>query len=223
MERIVAIGIGRESSDRVIGLARAHAGVSAVIGVHPHDADGFGPDDEAWIRERAGEPEVVGIGECGLDYYRDLSDRTTQRRAFSAQITIARDVGLPVVVHSREATADTIDVLRSEAADHAVVLHCFGMPDRIDDVLAEDWLVSFAGNVTFKTADELRAAARLVPDDRLLVETDSPYLTPVPLRGRPNRPAYVRHTLEAIARVRGVEPDALARTTTANAERVFGW
>lgn len=197
--------------------------MSAIIGVHPHDADRFGPDDEAWIRDLGADPEVVGIGECGLDYFRELSDRGAQRRAFSAQIGIARDLGLPIVIHSREAADDTIEVLRTEAAGHPVILHCFGMPAKIDDVLAEGWNVSFAGNVTFKKADELRTAARLVPEDRLLVETDSPYLAPVPMRGKPNRPAYVGHTLDAIAQVRGVDPAELARITTANAHRVFGW
>lgn len=223
VERIVAIGTGQESSERAIALSHQHPGVSAIIGVHPHDADRFGPDDEVWIRDLGADPEVVGIGECGLDYFRELSDRGAQRRVFSAQIGIARDLGLPIVIHSREAADDTIEVLRTEAAGHPVILHCFGMPAKIDDVLAEGWNVSFAGNVTFKKADELRTAARLVPEDRLLVETDSPYLAPVPMRGKPNRPAYVGHTLDAIAQVRGVDPAELARITTANAHRVFGW
>lgn len=222
VERIVAIGTGRESSERTIEIARRHAGVSAVIGTHPHDADGYSRDDDAWISALGEDPEVVAIGECGLDYFRDLSDRAAQRRAFSAQIGIARDLGLPVVVHSRAAEDDTLAVLRSEAAGHPVVLHCFGMPGRIDEVLAEGWMVSFAGNVTFAKADDLRAAARLVPEERLVVETDAPYLTPVPKRGSPNRPAYVRHTLDALAAVRGVDPAELARATTANANRVLG-
>jgi TatD DNase family protein len=223
VERIVAIGTGLDSSEQAIALAHRHPGVSAVIGVHPHDADRFGPDDERWIRELGSDTDVVGVGECGLDYFRDLSDHAAQRRAFSAQIGIARDLGLPIDIHSRAAEQDTLDVLRSEAAGHPVVLHCFGMPGRIDDVLSEGWTVSFAGNVTFKKADDLRAAARLVPEDHLLVETDSPYLAPVPMRGKPNRPAYVRYTLEAIAEIRGTDPEELARTTTANAHRVFGW
>lgn len=223
MERIVAIGTGRASSERTIETAERHPGVSAVIGVHPHDADAYSSDDDVWIRDLSQHAEVVGIGECGLDYHRDLSARAAQRRAFSAQIAIARDAGLPIVIHSRAAAEDTLTVLRSEAAEHPVILHCFGMPEHIDEVLAEGWMVSFAGNVTFSRADDLRAAARLVPEDRLLVETDSPYLAPVPMRGKPNRPAYVRHTLELVASVRGVDTTDLARATSANAARVFGW
>jgi len=191
--------------------------------VHPHDADGFSAEDEAWIRELAAAPEVVGIGECGLDYFRGTSDPSAQREAFVSQIGIARELSLPVVVHARAATEDTIATLGQHADGLDVVLHCFGMPERVEDVAEAGWYASFAGNVTFARADDLREAARAIPEDRLLLETDSPYLAPVPKRGKPNRPAWVVHTLERVAQVRGATAAALEQATDRNAARVFGW
>jgi TatD DNase family protein len=222
VERIVTVGTGRASSERAVATTEAHPEVRAVIGVHPHDADGWSEADARWIRALADHPGVVAIGETGLDYYRDHSARDAQRRAFVAQIGLARDIGLAVVVHTRAADDDTMATLDREAAGHPVVLHCFSMPARAGEVAERGWYASLAGQLTYPNADDLRAAARILPADRLLVETDSPYLAPVPRRGRPNRPANVVHTLRALAEVRGEPPEALDAITTANARAVFG-
>jgi TatD DNase family protein len=223
VERIVTIGVGRESSERAVSLAEARPEVYAAVGVHPHDADGFTPADLVWLRELAGHPRVVAVGECGLDFYRDHARPEAQRRAFSAQIGLARDVGLPLVIHTRDAADETLDMLGREAGDHPVVLHCFSLPERLEEVVERGYLLSFAGQVTYPRSADLQAAARATPGDLLLVETDSPYLAPVPRRGRPNRPANVVHTLRFIAALRGVTDEALDELTTRNAARAFAW
>lgn len=222
MDRIVTIGTGRESSERAIAHVEAHPGVFAAVGVHPHDADSFTDADLVWMRELAQHPKVVAIGECGLDHFYDHATPAAQVRAFVTQIGLAREVGLPVVIHTREAADETFAILREHAAGHPVVLHCFSLPERLDEVLAETWMTSFAGVVTFPKASALQEAAQRVPLERILVETDAPYLAPVPRRGRPNRPAYVAHTLAALAALRGMDPGELDRATTANTARVFG-
>ena len=223
VERIVTIGVGRESSERAVALADAHPEVYAAVGVHPHDADGFTPADLVWLRELAAHPRVVAVGECGLDHYRDHARPEAQRRAFSAQIGLAREVGLPLVIHTRDAADETSTMLGREADDHPVVLHCFSLPERLDEVVERGYLLSFAGPVTFPKSLDLQRAAREAPGDLLLVETDSPYLAPVPRRGRPNRPANVAHTLRFIAALRGVTDEALDELTTRNAARAFSW
>jgi TatD DNase family protein len=223
VERIVTIGVGRESSERAVSLADAHPEVYAAVGVHPHDADGFTPADLVWLRELAAHPRVVAVGECGLDFHRDHARPEAQRRAFSAQIGLAREVGLPLVIHTRDAADETLDMLGREAGDHPVVLHCFSLPERLEEVVERGYLLSFAGQVTYPRSADLQAAARAAPRDLLLVETDSPYLAPVPRRGRPNRPANVVHTLRFIAALRGVTDEALDELTTRNAARAFAW
>ncbi len=223
VERIVTIGVGRESSERAVALAEAHPEVYAAVGVHPHDADGFTPADLVWLRELAAHPRVVAVGECGLDHHRDHARPEAQRRAFSAQIGLAREVGLPLVIHTRDAADETLEVLGREAEGHPVVLHCFSLPERLDEVVERGYLLSFAGQVTYPRATDLQRAAREAPGDLLLVETDSPYLAPVPRRGRPNRPANVAHTLRFIAALRGVTDEALDELTTRNAARAFAW
>ena len=223
VERIVTIGVGRESSERAVSLADAHPEVYAAVGVHPHDADGFTPADLVWLRELAAHPRVVAVGECGLDFHRDHARPEAQRRAFSAQIGLAREVGLPLVIHTRDAADETLDMLGREAGDHPVVLHCFSLPERLEEVVERGYLLSFAGQVTYPRSADLQAAAREAPGDLLLVETDSPYLAPVPRRGRPNRPANVVHTLRFIAALRGVTDEALDELTTRNAARAFAW
>jgi TatD DNase family protein len=163
----------------------------------------------------------VAIGECGLDYYRGHSAPDAQRRAFAEQIALAREAGLPVVVHTRDAEEDTIAVLDREADGHPVVLHCFSMPSRAEAVAERGWYASVAGQVTYPKSTDLQEAVRRLPGERLLVETDSPYLAPVPRRGRPNRPANVAHTLRFVAGLRGVAPERLDAETTANAHRVL--
>jgi TatD DNase family protein len=224
VERVVTIGVGRASSERAIALAEEHPDqVSATVGVHPHDADAFTAADEAWLAELAAHPRVVAVGECGLDHYREHASPAAQRRAFSAQIGIAREVGKPLVIHTREAAQETLDMLAAEAGDHPVILHCFSLPERLAEVAERGYLLSFAGQVTFPRALELQAAARDAPDELVMVETDSPYLTPVPRRGRPNRPANVAHTLRFVAALRRVAEGDLDALTTRNAARVFGW
>jgi TatD DNase family protein len=219
----VTIGVGRESAERAVALSEAHPQVHAAVGVHPHDADDYTADDERWILALARHPKVVAIGECGLDFYREGARPQAQRSAFASQIGLAREAGLPVVVHTREAADETLAMLRDEAEGLPVVLHCFTMPDRLEEVAERRYLLSFAGQVTYRGADDLRRAAAAAPDDLLLVETDSPYLSPVPRRGRPNRPANVAHTLRALAALRGVDEDELDGLTTRNAARVFAW
>jgi TatD DNase family protein len=210
------ITIGREQA---VGLAERIPGVWAVVGVHPHEAAEVA-DPAAAVRELIGHPRAVAVGECGLDFYRDYAPRDAQRRAFAAQIEVANEAGLPLVIHTRAADDETFAML--DSAEVPVVLHCFGSVGRLDDALERGYLVSFAGNVAYPKAEDLREAARRVPGDRILAETDAPYLAPPPHRGRPNQPAYVMRTLEVLAGERGVEPAALEAQIDANATRVFG-
>ena len=221
VERVVTIGVGRESSERAVALSEQHEGVFCAVGIPPHDAGGYTPADDAWIAELGAHPRCVAVGECGLDFFREHAAPEAQRRAFEAQIGIARELGKPVVIHSRDAEQETLDILAREAAGHPVVLHCFSMPERLDEVAERGYWTSFAGQVTYRSAADLQDAARRAPLERLLVETDSPYLSPVPRRGRPNRPANVAHTLAFVAGLRGMAVEELDRITTANTERVF--
>lgn len=223
MERIVTIGMGEESSRRALALTERFPGVFAAVGVHPHDAGSFTRSDLGWMRELAAHPKVVAIGECGFDHHHDNASHHDQEGAFRAQIGLAREVGLPLVIHTREATEDTMRVLGEDAAGHPVILHCFSIPERLDDAVARGYMLSFAGPVTYKRSHELQRAAALAPADRLLVETDSPYLAPEPRRGRPNRPANVAHTLRFVAGLRDMPVEELDRVISANAARVFGW
>lgn len=223
VERIVTIGCGRASSERAVELTLEFGPVYAAIGVHPNDADSFRRSDEEWIGELAENPKVVAIGECGLDYFRDNATREGQMKAFITQIGLGRELDLPLVIHTRDATEDTLDVLGREAAGHPVILHCFSIPERLDTVIERGYYTSFAGQLTYPKAVDLHDAARRLPAERLLVETDAPYLTPVPFRGKPNRPAHVVHTLRRLAELRDEEPEALDAITSANAARIFGW
>lgn len=199
------------------------------MGRHPNGAGGFDERAAAAIEELAGRDEVVAVGETGLDFYRDSVPAADQRRALSAQLRIANAVGKPVVMHLRDAegsdqaVGEAFETLAAEAHTD-VILHCFSAGPRWAERAAErGWYCSFAGNLTYPRASELREAAALVPEDRILVETDSPYLAPQPLRGKPNQPANVVATAERLAEVRGVAYAALERTVEANASRVFGW
>jgi len=223
VDRLVTIGCGHESSRRAIGFAEQFPGVSASVGVHPHDAKNFHESDLVWLKELSAHPEVVAIGECGLDYFYDHSPRDAQKAAFVAQIELARRAELPLVIHTRDAAQDTLRILGDHADGLDVILHCFSIPEHLDEVVERGYWTSFAGPVTFKKSDDLREAAARAPLERLLVETDSPYLAPSPMRGKPNEPAYIRHTLAAIARARGMDSDELDRVTSANAARIFGW
>jgi TatD DNase family protein len=205
--------IGREQA---IDLAARFDGVQAVVGWHPHEA---AEADVPALRPLLDRPRVVALGECGLDYYRDNAPRDDQRRVFAEQIAMANDTGLPLVIHTREAAEDTFSMLDDAQVD--VVLHCFSTPERVDEAVERGWYCSFAGNVTYPSAVELREAARRVPDERILAETDAPYLAPVPLRGRRNEPANVMHTLRLLAAERGADPEELEAQVERNADRVF--
>ncbi|MGN6379194.1 MAG: TatD family hydrolase [Gaiellales bacterium] len=207
--------IGREQA---VALAEQFDGVWAVVGWHPHEAGEV--ERVGSIEPLLGHPRVVAVGECGLDYYRDWAPRDRQQAVFAEQIEIANAAGRPLVIHTRDADEDTFAAL--EQARVPVVLHCFSSPDRLDEAIERDYYCSFAGNATYPAAGRLREAAARVPDERILAETDSPYLAPVPLRGQRNRPANVLLTLEALARERGVEPSQLERQVEQNAARVFG-
>ena len=204
-------------------LVETHDRLYCSIGTHPHNA---AEEPEVTADELvaiAGDPKVVAIGEAGLDYHYDNSPRAAQCTGFLRHIEAARRTQLPLVIHARDADAATLGILGERARGLAVILHCFSMVDRLDEVIDRGWYASFAGPLTFKPNDALRAAAARMPADRILVETDSPYLAPVPRRGKPNQPAYVADTLAVLADVRGLDIAACDALTTANAARVFAW
>ncbi|MDQ4049352.1 MAG: TatD family hydrolase [Actinomycetota bacterium] len=221
--RLATVGMNGESIDRALEAARDHEGVVAIVGRHPHYSEGFGTADLEQIERAAADPLARAVGETGLDYYRDRAPREDQRRAFEAQLELAERTGLPAVIHTRAAEEDTFAVLAEHADRLTVLLHCFSAPDRLEEAVERGYLCSFAGNVTYKNAHALQAAARDLPEELLLVETDSPYLTPEPVRGRPNEPANVQHTAEFVADLRGVGYAELDGVIERNAERVFGW
>jgi TatD DNase family protein len=209
----------------VISVADKNPDVWATVGVHPHEADSHPDLGSAALVEAANSPRVIAIGECGLDYYYDKSDRTAQRERFQAHIEAARQSGLPLVVHTREAEADTAEMLGEAVRQGGVtgVLHCFtGSADLARKGLDLGFFVSLSGIVTFKNAQDLQETAKWLPADRMLVETDSPFLAPVPHRGKPCEPAFVADTAAFVAQLRGEEPDSLAEATTANFFRLFG-
>jgi TatD DNase family protein len=224
LNRLANVGTDVPSIERALAAAREHDEVFVIAGLHPHNTTGF---DDAAVEEIEGlaaDPKVRAIGETGLDYYRDHAPRADQLRAFEAQLDLARRLGLPVAIHTRAAEDDTFALLREHAERLAgVILHCFSAPERLTECVERRYFCSFAGNVTYPKATDLQEAARQVPDELLLVETDSPYLSPQPVRGRPNEPANVVHTARHLAELRGVDYAELERTVEANAARVLGW
>ena len=208
----------------VIGLAEREPDVVASVGVHPHDADTHADVETATLVERARHPKVVGIGESGLDFYYDRSDRERQKASFRAHIAAARETGLPIIVHTRDAEADTYAILADEMGKgaYAGVIHCFtASRDFAEKALGLGLYVSISGIVTFKNARDLQETARSIPLERLLIETDSPFLAPVPHRGRPCEPAFVADTARFLAGLRGETVETLAAATTANFDRLF--
>ncbi len=216
--RILAVGSTIETCRAALATAEASEGVFAALGVHPHEAAAEG-DRLDELAELLGYPRAVAVGETGLDFYRERSPRDRQMEVFDAELDLARDLGKPVVIHSRAADAETARAL--ERFDGTVVLHCFSSPMLLPLALERGYYVSFAGNVTYPNASELRVAATQVPADRLLAETDSPYLAPQPVRGRPNEPANVMHTLAALAQTRGEDRAELEARIDANAAAAF--
>jgi TatD DNase family protein len=221
--RMLTIGTESASCRAALAAAEAFPQVYAAVGRHPNAASGFDDADLAELRALAAHPRCLAIGETGLDFYRDGAPRADQERAFAAQIALARETDKPLSIHSRAATEETLAQLEAEAEGVGVVIHCFSMPERLGDCLERGYAISFAGNVTYKSAADLAAAARQVPEDSLLVETDAPYLTPQVVRKQRNEPAFVAHTLAFIAELRGVAVEELDATVERNAARVFGW
>ena len=208
----------------VIAIAEREADVWATVGIHPHEADAHVEVDTAALVEAAAHPKVIGIGETGLDYYYDHSDRAQQQRSFRSHIAASRETGLPLIVHTRDAEADTTAILREEMGKGAFpgVIHCFTASREFADVALElGFYISLSGIVTFKNARDLQETAKIVPAERLLVETDAPFLAPVPVRGKTCEPAFVSHTARFVAELRGVEPEELAATTARNFFNLF--
>jgi len=233
VERILTVGLDELSNREQIALCEAFEPLYAAVGRHPNDADGFDEAAAADIEALAAHERVVAIGETGLDFYRDTAQPEAQRRAFAAQAAIAARTGLPLVIHvrdrqgSEDAVAEvfaTLDRVTAESADGlTVILHCFSAPGWVERAAERGWYCSFAGNVTYPANQDLREAAARVPADRILVETDAPYLTPQSKRRERNQPANVVETAERVAAARGVSPEELEATVTANAARLFGW
>jgi TatD DNase family protein len=223
VKRILTVGIDGASSRAALAAAEDFPQVYAAIGRHPNSSKGFDDADLAELRGLAAHERCVAIGETGLDFYREGAPRPDQERAFAAQIALAREAGKPLVIHTRAATESTLAQLAAEGDGVTVVMHCFSMPEALQDCLERGYAISFAGNVTYKNASDLADAARKVPEDSLLVETDAPYLSPAPVRGKRNQPAFVAHTLAFLAELRGVTAAELSATVERNARRVFDW
>jgi TatD DNase family protein len=223
VRRMLTVGTESASCRAALAAAEAFPQVYAAIGRHPNAATGFDDADLAELRALAAHERCLAIGETGLDFYRDGAPRADQERAFAAQIALARELEKPLTIHSRAAETQTLAQLAAEADGLSVVIHCFSMPDRLQECLERGYAISFAGNVTYKSASDLAEAARRVPEDHLLVETDAPYLTPQIVRKQRNQPAFVAHTLAFLAELRGVSTQELGATVERNAARVFGW
>ena len=232
LERARAAGVGgflsistRQSEwDQMIATAEREADVWASVGIHPHEADGHADLGEAALLAATEHPKVIAIGETGLDYYYDKSDRQTQQALLRRHINVARQTGLPLIVHTRDAEADTAAILRDEKEQGAfpALIHCFtASAEFAREVLELGLTISLSGIVTFKNAKDLQAIAAELPEDRILVETDSPFLAPVPHRGRPCEPGFVADTARFVAELRGVPPEHLAEVTTRNFARLF--
>jgi TatD DNase family protein len=226
VERIVCVGYDLESSRAAVALAARYPNLVAAVGVHPNYLAAAPANWLAEIRALAAAPQVVAIGETGLDYYRDYTPPERQRRGFAAQLALAAELGLPVVVHCREAESDVLAAISAHSGpgDRQGVLHCFsGTEATMRAAVAAGYYISFAGTLTFRNAAALRAVAAQVPRERLLVETDAPYLSPAPYRGQRNEPARVALTAACLAALHHVSPEEMARQTTANARRLFRW
>jgi TatD DNase family protein len=223
VDRILTIGMDGDSGRAALAAADAHEEVYAAIGRHPNLATGYDDAVTEELRALAAHPRCRAIGETGLDHYRDYAPRADQERAFRAQIELARELRKPLVIHTRAAEEATLDALRTHADGLEVVLHCFSMTDHLDECVELGWWISFAGNVTYPQSGDLAAAAERAPIDRLLVETDAPYLTPQVLRKQRNQPAYVVHTARFVAERRGIAYEELEAAVDANAARLFGW
>ena len=224
VHRVLTIGIDGSSCRVALQLAEDFPQVRVAVGRHPNAATGFDDADRAELAALAAHHDCAAIGETGLDYYREGAPKPDQARAFTAQLELARELDKPVVIHTRAAEDDTLDLLATHADGLRVILHCFSAtPERAEEAAGQGWHVSFAGNVTYPKSEELRVAATLVPERLLLVETDSPFLAPQVVRGKPNSPANVTHTAEVVAEARGIGYERLDAIVSENAARLFGW
>jgi TatD DNase family protein len=223
--KIIAVGGAGDmsSNTEAVALAKTFPDIYATVGMHPHDAKDVGSDELKKLKDLAAAPKVIAVGETGLDYYYDHSPREVQRRVFGQFIHLARETGLPIVVHERDAAQHVADLLQTEGAGKLRgVIHCFtGNYEAARAYLDLGFYISFTGIITFKNADALRDVVRKVPLDRMFIETDSPYLTPVPHRGKRNEPAYVRYVGETIASVKGLSLEEVARVTTESVKTLF--
>lgn len=221
--RALSIAFDLNSSAESIAMAASRPGIRASVGIHPHDAEEAPADYLARLAEMARRPEVVALGEMGLDYYRDLSPRPVQQNVFREQLALVRELNMPVIIHVRDAFGDLLEILRQDGISPAGgVMHCFsGSWEVALECMQMGFYISLAGPVTFKNAVKLKEIAARVPLDRLLIETDCPYLAPEPRRGRRNEPAYVRYVAEHIAELRGVGLEVIAQNTTSNAVKLF--
>jgi TatD DNase family protein len=217
---ILTVGTDVAGCKKALELAEQHEGVFAILGIHPHEAGTATAEDVAQVRELLDHPRAVGVGEMGLDWFRDYAPRDAQLRLFEQELALAAETGKPAVIHTRAADADTRAAL--SGFDGTVVLHCFSSPHLLEPALERGWYVSFAGNASFPKAVDLRLAATQVPADRILAETDCPYLEPQPVRGKRNEPAYVVHTVTALAQARGEDAAELAAQIDRNAAACFG-
>jgi len=224
ISHIITIGCDLESSRQSCTLAATHQPLYAAVGVHPHEAASVNPESLEELRQLAGRDKVVAIGEIGLDYYRDHCPRDIQRQAFRSQLELARELGLPVIIHDRDAHDDVLEILRQAKAEEiGGVLHCFsGNAELAQACMDMGFFISFAGPLTYPRNEELRAVARSIPTEYLLVETDAPYLAPQKFRGKRNEPAHMRQTAEKLAELKGVSVDDLSRITRLNSVRLFG-
>ena len=229
VDRILDVGLDEGTNAGVVAAAERHGAVFASVGRHPNEAEGFDEEAAVAISRLAAHEKVRAIGETGLDFYRDTAAPAAQRRAFAAQIEIAVELRLPIVIHARDrdgesaAVDEIFDTLDARAGHNAVVLHCFSAPQRVADAADRGWYCSFAGNVTYPRSEALREAAAQVPEERILVETDAPFLSPQPLRGKRNQPAHVVETAKVVAAERGVSYEELEATVAANARTLFAW
>jgi TatD DNase family protein len=221
--KMLTVGTNGATCRAALQAAERFPQVFAAIGHHPNEATGFDDGHLAELTALAAHPRCVAIGETGLDDVRDYAPRADQERAFAAQIELARETAKPLVIHTRAAEDDTIAMLREQAGGLDVILHCFSMPDRLDECVDEGWWISFAGNVTYPKAQDLAHAAQRVPAERLLVETDAPYLTPQTVRKERNQPAFVVHTARFVAERRGLDYEQLERLVERNAAAVLRW
>ncbi len=225
IDMVINVGADVGSSRAAVDLAKKYENIYAVVGVHPHSAKDLEGKDLSEIRDLLKEDKVVAIGEIGLDFYYDNSPRDIQRKWFKAQIDLAKELDLPIVIHTRDAAQETFDILKEAAGDGRLkcLLHCYsGSAEMAEEYMKLGFFISLGGPVTFKNARVSREVARVVPLDRLLIETDSPYLTPEPYRGKRNEPMYVKYVAERIAQEKGVTFEEVAQATSDNVYRFFG-